>query len=423
MPEDEKSDKKTVEPDIEPCVVFGTDTILSDRVDIDYYKACLEEFEASNRLLGEIMHNGDYVISQKVKQDLIKLPKELVAESDGTIEASTRINAKDLYFNIVIENDEELTASLYVTELVDGFGEVKSIKTFVASVKLDGEQQNAESVKAAFNVQKVVDGINEGEFIDLVIQIQDMIDYSAALSEIEMLSSQIYVLRLTQLLESGGSEAQNVLQNYYQQAKKLKIARNNYSDLRKLLDKIIDQAGGLKKLLPDKQKEIDDIKKEFAAPIHKMQSLKGKQIVKTASTQAPKKEEKKAAAKPADKKAAAKKTAGKSGGGSKPKKAKKKEDKKENKKDNKKKFGPGGPIKAAEPVPDLQPVVKNQTAITPVDPFKLSPRARKAVLHEVDELDEGFEMYVAIKGRIETTDNQMLNPDDELKKIDSIEAE
>lgn len=362
----EENEKK-----VTPVRIFGSDKVLTEPEDIAYYRAGLEEFGAVNKLLGEIDDDGEYFISEDIRKNLAQLPKELLREDDDTIDATSRIMAKDMYFTIELDQDGDMqVASLYLTEMVHGYGELTSIRTFVAKYELPTIAGFGQKAKSAFNVQPIISDIPEGQYIDLVMRIQDQIDYALCLEDIVDLASQIYVLRVLALLESKGEKGQEIIKQYNREVKDKGLnkpsVRHRYATLRKILDAKIENAGGEKEIFADKQQEIKDIKKEFAQTIQKVEAIHGKNLagaIKEAQ-KAKNEPQKKAAEAPKKAKKAGKVISvgvGKAKGGSKPK-AKKKEDKKDNKKKENKGGGGGGSGSAKPRVQEAPeaPILKDE---------------------------------------------------------------
>lgn len=333
-----------------PCRVFGSDKLLTEPEDILYYHANIQEFEAYNRLLGDIRDDGQYVIKEGVRKNLAALPKELADQRDGIIEAHSYLMTKNMFFSIELDQDEEnQIASLYLTEPVQGYGELDHIKTFIAKITSPKVDDFVEQAKKAFNIQPVLPDINEGAYMDLIMQIQEQIDFYTCIEDLVDLSSQIYVLSVLALLEEQGEVGQKIITQYNKRVKELGLDKPNvkkrYSTLRKILDKEIQKAGGEKRVFKEKETEYKKLKQEYSLPIKRVEQFRGKQIA-VVDKGVVQKEEKKETKKNEKKLASKGKTAGnkkadkaKSGGAK--KKAKSKSKGKEEKK-KEKKAGSGG---------------------------------------------------------------------------------
>lgn len=320
------------------CKVFGDDEVLTSPEDIDYYKTVIKEFEASNRLVGEINDEGEYVINEKVRRDLALLPKEKLQEGFHLVEAFSHVLGKDLYFSIEVEEDgENFVASLFLQEKVSDYGDMQSLKSFIARIVQPRSDDFVAKVLRVFNVQDSLTDFDEGRFINLVLQIQNQIDYWFELEDIVELSSQIYILRMLSLLENEGDLGRKVIQEYNRRMSVEGLdntkVKKRHLGLRKILDEVIKENGGEKEVFKKNLEQVKEVKKEFSAPIQKVENLRKKQVGKSVI----KKVEKPAPAKEASKPSkAGEKSAGKKD--DKKKDNKKKDDKKKDKKkDDKKK--------------------------------------------------------------------------------------
>lgn len=374
MPKKFKGDKSGIAmgamSEAMPCKVLDGDEVLTEQADIDYYKASIKEFEARNRLLGEVNEEGEYVISEDVRRNLALIPKEQLTEGYNLIEAYSRVATKDLFFVIEFEEEieagrDDFVASLYIIEKVVGYKNLQSLRSFVAKIVEPKSDEFWNKVRKVFNINPILMPIDEGKYMPLVMQIQKHIEDWYSMEEIVDLSSQIYVMRVLQLLENEGPLGRQIVEEYNREMKLEDLGNVNvakrYIMLRKILDRVIEQHGGEANVFKEEKNkaEIKVIKSEYSAPIRKVETFRTKVqesqrgVLRKKDRQ--KKEEK--ASSPAKKaggakKKAAGKKADKKAGGSKPKKDKKKEDKKE-KKDDKKKYGVGKGLKEIEAVADL----------------------------------------------------------------------
>ncbi len=339
------------------CKVFDSDRVLFASEEIDYYKTCIKEFEASNKLLGEINDEGEYVINEKIRRDLALIPKEHTNTEYNRVEAYSRLLAKDLYFYIEIqENENEQIASLYLIEKVSGYRDLQSLTSFIAKVVQPKANGFVDKVKRVFNIQDVITKIDEGKFIKLTLQIQNRIDYWFEMEDIMDLSSQIYVLRMLSFLEDEGDLGRKTLEEYNRKIKfegldNAKI-KGRFLKLRKYLDEAIDKFGGKEIVFKKHPEEVKSVKSEYSSPIKKVEDIRKRQankpVVKKIEPAPAKVESSKASSKPKAK------TAGKKADKKADKQKKKDDKKKDEKKDDGKKKGGGGPskseIKSEKPV-------------------------------------------------------------------------
>ena len=375
------------------CKVFDSEVILTSPEHIDYYKTCIKEFEASNVLLGEIDDEGQYIINEKIRRDLALLPKELAQNGYNLIEAWSHVSGKDLFFNIEIEEENQTQiASLYLIEKVSGYKNLQILKSFIAKIVQPKSDNFQDKARRVFNVQDSLKMIDEGQFLNLVLQIQARIDYWFALQDIVDMSSQIYVLRMLNLLENEGELGQKVLKEYTHRMKLEGLDNNSkhrYLTLRKILDDIIENFGGENEIFKNNIQEVKSIKAEFSTPIKKVEEIRQKQTTRHFA----KKNEKTSPVKSEEKPKTAGKTAGKSakkadkkGGGKKDKKDKKKKEKK--KKEEKKSSGGGGSSKKIE-----KSEVKSSAPVRPAEKTEGIPSiiaGGKVIEKEEDNADQLF---------------------------------
>lgn len=298
-----------------PVIRFGSGRVLTAPEEIDYYKAIIKEMEAMNSLLGEVDESGQYNIPENIRKELVKIPKEKLSEDSNFIDSRCSIMGQELYFTIQMGFDEELEefqASLYINEKVYGYEDISTIKTFVAYISQQDEKDIVSNARKAFNVQEVLSPIGEEDWPKIVLKIQERKDQWLVMNEIDELSSQIYVMRILQLLEKEGSLGQQVIKAYFDQMKLEGLEDvkkpNRYIELRKNLDEIIERFGGDKEVFKQSYERLQEAKKEFAGPVRQIEKMQIKRaIAKAPATKAE-------PSKGGDKPAAAKKTGGKTAG-------------------------------------------------------------------------------------------------------------
>ena len=389
--------------EVKPCKVFESDIVLTEPVAIDYYKSCIKEFEAYNMLLGTINEEGEYVIGENIRRDLALLPKEQIAEGYHLIEALSRIKGKDLFFVIeideeVIENANSLVGSLFVIEKVAGYEGVDSLKTFVAKIIQPVSDKFVDKAKAVFNIQTTLGDFDDAKFADLLKQLNNQYEDWLILEDIIDLSSQIYIMRILQLLEEEGELGQAVISAYNKQIKEQGFAGNSrYIELRKVLDSVIEQHGGIDKVFKKNKEKVSQAKTEYSTAVRQVEKYRQKQASakakaqKTAKTaKVEKKPEAKSAGKSAGKhkaKGKDKKAGGKKAKGKDKKKDKKKDDKKKDKKkDNKKKWGPVKETKLdSDKSSSIKGAVADVKSNKPYTPVKIIPGIARTKNQEAED--------------------------------------
>lgn len=318
-----------------PCKVFGYNEVLFDPVSIDYYRHFIKQLIRSNRLVGYIDDDGEYDITEKIKRDLVKMEKEIADPNPFYYTLVTVYMKKTFNFHLEVEEQEDnmASATLYLTENVEGHETVKFVKTFIASVILPYDAEFVPKIRKIFNMVDTVSKVDDTGIPALSVLMQRYFDDDLVFEDIEELGSQIYIIRMLKLLETSGPNGIKIINEYKKIASKVDVKKKGaYSKLRKGLDMLIFENGGFSVLGKLKEELLKPLKEynDTIKKVEKSQENVGKIVGDgKKKTDAEKKSEAKpaaagggkpAAAKPAAKKAA--KKASKSSSGDKKKKKK-----------------------------------------------------------------------------------------------------
>lgn len=321
---------------IKPYKVFGRDFSVTDPDAMLYYKNRMRMMRIQYQLVGYVNEEGEYIIPDKIKYDLIEMKKAIDEMGDDYYKVTALFMKKHFNFTIKLTmlEDGMAKATLNIAEYVGDFVDGETIYTFVAEFVDKYDADFRVKLRKVFNLYDVEVKNDDFNVPNLAVLMQDLYDLDQYIGGLYDISAQIYVMRMLKLLEEGGENEKDILEIYRQlleqaeiteleetkQGKLDKVKPNKLGQnekLRELLDKAIDKKGGLEKLTVDK-KQLGNVLAEVNKTDKAIGELKVGGILEVSLPDS----------KP-DKKGG---SGGK--GGSAKKKAKKKEDKK---KDDKKK--------------------------------------------------------------------------------------
>lgn len=322
-PEKEKVEIKENSVKIDPYKVFGRDFSLTDPDYITYYKTKLKMMAIQYKLVGRVNAKGEYSIPAAVKKDLINMFKEIEDMDDDWYKASAVYMKLYYYFDVKLTLDgDKAKASLYLSEYVGDCLEEEYIVSHIADFTSDFDEEFRIKVRKAFNLVDVAVPMSDVQVPSLAVVRQDAFDLELLIGGLYDIASQIYIMRMLKALESAGEEGKIIIKRYKElSANKDEILTDAHANtrLKALLDRAIDENGGLEKLgrkyppikgvvleMNSSIKSIDNIQKRPAG----VEILKTEQVAnKIAGNKVLKKEQKKdgkkapAATKPAAPKA------------------------------------------------------------------------------------------------------------------------
>ena len=222
-----------------------------------------------SNLLGKYV-NGEYTIDDKVKEDLLKLNKIVDVKSDKGLVCHSNYKDYTFKFAIKIEILQTFsTAKIFLVEELDYVDEKEEMRTLLESVVGPSDKKFIEGVLKGWFVN--ADGENSGNegkelsTLDAIL-LKVKTDYAFNKDLLELLS-QIYVLRMTALLNKIGEKGQEVLDEFNRVMRDYGVKRpsilKNYAKLKIILDKIIKDKNVSADLKSLAEKEVVEIYKKY----------------------------------------------------------------------------------------------------------------------------------------------------------------
>ena len=239
--------------------VYDKDITLSDSDIIDYYKTRYKMLAMRFMLVGRFDDNGRYIIKDEIKYDLIAMYKEISDSGEDFYKASCRFFKKDFYFDIKISMLEEgkAKASLYLSEYVEDYMDDDCIVSHIADFVDVFDEHFRVKVRQAFNLVDAAITNEELKVPNLAVLMQDAYDINKYIGGLYDLASQIYVMRMQKLLESGDQTCHDILKRYKELSlndeEMQRDEKHKFSRQKALLDRAIDEKGGLEKLNVNKE--------------------------------------------------------------------------------------------------------------------------------------------------------------------------
>ena len=239
--------------------VYDKDITLSDSDIIDYYKTRYKMLAMRFMLVGRFDDKGRYIIKDEIKYDLIAMYKEISDSGEDFYKASCRFFKKDFYFDIKISMLEEgkAKASLYLSEYVEDYMDDDCIVSHIADFVDVFDEHFRVKVRQAFNLVDAAITNEELKVPNLAVLMQDAYDINKYIGGLYDLASQIYVMRMQKLLESGDQTCHDILKRYKELSlndeEMQRDEKHKFSRQKALLDRAIDEKGGLEKLNVNKE--------------------------------------------------------------------------------------------------------------------------------------------------------------------------
>lgn len=306
--EDGQIEIKEQQIKLEPYKVFDCDFEVTDPDYVEYYKTRNKIMILENQLVGNITSKGTYVISNEIKKDLVNMKKEIEDSTDEYFLASIMFMKKNFYFKVEISKIDggKARAGLYLVENTSYFLKSQYLVSHIADFEDDFDSQFRVKVRKVFNLFDVPQLVQDTEVGELAVRMQSLIDEEILLGGLYNISSQIYIMRMLELLSNYGELGQEIITNYKTLASEVGTEEENYyTILKAMLDRSIDEKGGLEQLT-QKKDEVKSIVKEINSTVKKINNVQNKPgAVEAIKTEKAKKEEKKDEKK-ADKKSAKK---------------------------------------------------------------------------------------------------------------------
>ena len=238
-----------------------------------------------SNLLGKYV-NGEYTIDDKVKEDLLKLNKIVDVKSDKGLVCHSNYKDYTFKFAIKIEILQTFsTAKIFLVEELDYVDEKEEMRTLLESVVGPSDKKFIEGVLKGWFVN--ADGENSGNegkelsTLDAIL-LKVKTDYAFNKDLLELLS-QIYVLRMTALLNKIGEKGQEVLDEFNRVMRDYGVKRpsilKNYAKLKIILDKIIKDKNVSADLKSLAEKEVVEIYKKYYKPMERIFTMEDKEVL------------------------------------------------------------------------------------------------------------------------------------------------
>ena len=250
---------KPVEDTAKPLYkVFGSDIELEDKDVINYYKTRMKIMVMRFLLVGRIDDKGVYNIKDEIKYDLIRINKEISDSGEDFYKASSKLINKIFHFNVKITklDDGKAKASLYLSEFVDDFLEERFIVSHIADFVDNYDENFRTKVREVYNLLDVAVTNDELAIPNLAVLVNEEYEVNEYIGELYDIASQIYIMRMLKLLEASSDP---VCHEIVKQYKQLILDKNEegqekfkYTSHKALLDRAIDQNGGIENLNVDK---------------------------------------------------------------------------------------------------------------------------------------------------------------------------
>lgn len=344
----QKEPDKAPPPPPKPYNVFGTDLTVTKAEYITYQKYRMKIMKMKYKLVGHVDENGQYVIPDLIRRDLVNMEKEIEDQNETYYKAIALYMKKHFYYSIRLQSMGGGTAraSLYLSEFVDDFLGHEFIVTHIADFDDVDDDEFRIKLRKAFHLVDVATKVDDFAVPELAVIMQDAFDFELIAGNLYDMASQIYVMKMLKELEEGGGLCKEVLAKYRQllNSKNIEVDEKfRYTSYKALLDRIIDEYGGFDGIGLDPVK-VSAIVREMNKTLYQVDqaSMRGPLEMQTGNLSDIKKaDEKKAGKKPAAKKPEVKKE-------EKKKDDKKKDDKK--KEEEKKSSSSSGTIKTAASV-------------------------------------------------------------------------
>ena len=321
---------------------------VPDRVLQEYSQFVNMEKILANDLIGDLK-DGEYFISNELKEELVENKKLLTKREDDFLIAKMERAGKTLKFKLTFEKFEKGSMIAYFYILEDFEGDI--LETFIANYIDVDNYEFKQKAREAFNIclQEEDYSDKEDDFYDFIDKVLARNKLSKSDERIFVLETycELYIVEMLNALEKGGKLSKKILEEYKEEVKKqglLKVSVPHvYIKLKKIMDETIEKNGGVQEIV----KENPAVKKpieRFISPvieydktvatIENMVKKQEEREEKKTQENAPSKSASKDGSKPGGSKSGGKGKKG--GGGSGCKKAAKKKDSKKGKDDDKK---------------------------------------------------------------------------------------
>ncbi len=251
--------------------VFGEDIVLSQIDFINYQKISNKMLFLQFHLLGRFDEKGNYFINNDIKQDLVRVIKEIQVEDEKGYAAEVRF--ADLIFNFDVElsySQEGAEAKLYIVEKFDEH----TIKTLVDSFNAPNDADFRIKVRERFNLVDVAVKTGDEEVPNLSIWIYWQSEEYMYWRDLYEMGSQFFVLRALSILEGYGKLGEEVINEYNRRLSELEDngSKRKFSRAKEVLDDVFNKFGGIEKVDEGKDK-LKSLAKEYNKPFLASESI------------------------------------------------------------------------------------------------------------------------------------------------------
>ena len=265
---------------IEPYKVFGKDISLTDPEIITYYKTRMKMMAIRFQLVGRVNNNGVYKISKDVKTDLVRMLKE-IEDSDNDWYRASAVYMKKYYFfhvKLTMLDNDHARASLYLSEYVGDYFSEEYIVSHIADYDDIYDDEFRIKVRKVFNLVDVAVPMSDIQVPNLAVVIQDDLDLDLIVGGLYNVASQIYLSKILEVLcktEKGKKILERYKELLSEKEEGISKEKHKYSSLKILLDKVIDENGGIE-ILASENQEIKNVVIEMNNSIKAINNLQNK---------------------------------------------------------------------------------------------------------------------------------------------------
>ncbi len=246
---EQELEKEEKAPTPKPYPVFGTNCTATKAEFITYYKYRMKMMIMKYKLVGHVDDNGQYVIGENIKRDLVKMEKEIEDQAENYYKAIALYMKKHFYYSIRVQvlDDGRAKASLFLSEFVDDFLGHEYIVSHIADFVDVNDDDYRIKLRKAFHLVDVATKVDDFAVPDLAVIMQDAFDFELIAGDLYDAASQIYLMSMLKEIEESGPLGQEVLTKYRALLadKNIEVDEKfRYTSYKALLDRIIDEYGG-----------------------------------------------------------------------------------------------------------------------------------------------------------------------------------
>lgn len=199
-----------------PYKVFGRDFSVTEPKTVEYYKDRMRMMALKYKLVGRVNDNGQYIVKKDIKEDLVSMQKQIDEQGDDYYKVSSTYMKKQFIFDIklTLQEDGKAKASLYLNEYVGKNTNDEYIYSHIADFVDNFDADFRIKLRKVFNLVDADAKNNDYYIPNLAVMMQDLFDIDMYIGGLFDMASQIYVIRMLKLLESGGEVEKEVVEKY-----------------------------------------------------------------------------------------------------------------------------------------------------------------------------------------------------------------